>query len=333
MIQRDPNHRPSAEECLISQRDKAFPSHFYTFLKTYIQRYAATPIISADDRVSRIRRDWPEIVKNLQLSLRDRERNESLLIIISLLTSSMRSLVFEKSKLLAVELLVEMSSFVVAEVVLDRVVPYLLHLCRDCFARVRAAAVRAIVSCVVHIESVPKRDVNTFPEYILPEIAHLSRDSVVAVRLAYAESITPLACTAARFLNHANKLQTPSDPYQDAEQRSKSSAHDAAMRSLHAMVQEKVVQLICDEENIVKQTLLSHGVADLCVFFGRQQTTDVLLSHIVTFLNDKSDWHLRALFFEVVVDVMSYVGWSCDHILEPLLHQVRLHSTHVTRGR
>ena len=322
MMQRDPNLRPTANDCLIAQRDKAFPSHFYTFLKIYLQRFATPPIISCDDRVLRIRRDWNEIVAKLELSHIDLESNESLLLVISLLTSSVRSLVFEKSKLVAAELLVEMSQYVVAEVVLNRIVPYLLHLCQDGFAQVRAAAVRAIVSCVINIESVPKRDANSFPEYILPEIAHLAQDSVVAVRMAYAESVSPLACTAARFLNQAPATQVATDSYQDSEQRSRSSSYELELRSLHTMVQEKVVHLICDSENIVKQTLLSHGVAGLCVFFGRHKTSDVLLSHIVTFLNDKKDWHMRALFFDVIVDVMSYVGWSCDHILEPLLHQV-----------
>lgn len=73
------------------------------------------------------------------------------------------------------------------------------------------------------------------------------------------------------------------------------------------MVQQKVVTLLSDSENIVKQSLMENGITRLCVFFGRQKANDVLLSHMITFLNDKNDWHLRGAFFD------SIVGKSLDH--------------------
>ena len=58
------------------------------------------------------------------------------------------------------------------------------------------------------------------------------------------------------------------------------------------------------------------------MFFGRQKANDVLLSHMITFLNDKQDWHLRAAFFDSIVGVASYVGWQSLAMLKPLLQQV-----------
>ena len=43
---------------------------------------------------------------------------------------------------------------------------------------------------------------------------------------------------------------------------------------------------------------------------------------MITFLNDKYDWHLRAAFFSSIVGVASYVGWQSSGILKPLLQQV-----------
>lgn len=37
----------------------------------------------------------------------------------------------------------------------------------------------------------------------------------------------------------------------------------------------------------MKRLLLENGIAKLCVFFGRQKANDVLLSHLITFQNDK----------------------------------------------
>ena len=60
------------------------------------------------------------------------------------------------------------------------------------------------------------------------------------------------------------------------------------------------------------------------MFFGRQKANDVLLSHMITFLNDKQDWHLRGTFFDSIVGVASYVGWQSLAMLKPLLQQVSI---------
>lgn len=82
----------------------------------------------------------------------------------------------------------------------------------------------------------------------------------------------------------------------------------AELQALHEMVQQKVVTLLSDSENIVKQSLMENGITRLCVFFGRQKANDVLLSHMITFLNDKNDWHLRGAFFDSIVGEMSKGG-------------------------
>ena len=53
MLQKDPSVRSSAEEYLVQQRNRAFPGYFYTFLKLYLQKFATSPILTADDRIAR----------------------------------------------------------------------------------------------------------------------------------------------------------------------------------------------------------------------------------------------------------------------------------------
>lgn len=43
---------------------------------------------------------------------------------------------------------------------------------------------------------------------------------------------------------------------------------------------------------------------------------------MVTFLNDKTDKHLRASFFDNFVSVAAFVGQQCSPIISPLLQQV-----------
>lgn len=59
-------------------------------------------------------------------------------------------------------------------------------------------------------------------------------------------------------------------------------------------------------------------------FFFFYLANDVILSHMVTFLNDKTDKHLRASFFDNFVNVVAFVDQQCSPILCPLLQQVNL---------
>lgn len=48
---------------------------------------------------------------------------------------------------------------------------------------------------------------------------------------------------------------------------------------------------------------------------------DLILSHMITFLNDKEDKFLRGSFYDCIVGVAVFVGWQCSDILLPLLQQ------------
>ena len=51
--------------------------------------------------------------------------------------------------------------------------------------------------------------------------------------------------------------------------------------------------LLADSANSVKQALMEHSVTKLAVFFGKQKANDVILSHMITFLNDKEDSQVK----------------------------------------
>ena len=99
-------------------------------------------------------------------------------------------------------------------------------------------------------------------------------------------------------------------------------SYDLELDALHELIQNKVVSLLTNTNNIVKRTLMKNGLTRLCVFFGRQKANDVLLSHIITFLNDKHDWQIRADFFGSIVGIAVYIGCQSLTILQPLLQTV-----------
>ena len=78
--------------------------------------------------------------------------------------------------------------------------------------------------------------------------------------------------------------------------------------------------LLVDPSPVVKRAIL-HNISALCIFLGRQRTNDVLLSHMITYLNDR-DWMLRYAFFDCVVDVAACAGGrSLEDFILPLMIQ------------
>lgn len=134
-------------------------------------------------------------------------------------------------------------------------------------------------------------------------------------------------------------------------------SYETELQILRDMIQQTVSSLLADPENIVKITLAEYGITRLCVFFGKQKgrrwfslklkaspklqfikmmhsfffffisANDVLLSHLITFLNDKNDKQLRGSFFDCLVGVVSYVGVYSSAVVTPLLQQV--HTLHL----
>lgn len=103
-------------------------------------------------------------------------------------------------------------------------------------------------------------------------------------------------------------------------QLSEQISYDASMQDLQNNIQEQLSALLMDPSSVVKRAVL-HNISSLCIFLGRQKTNDVLLSHMITYLNDR-DWLLRYAFFESIVDVAACAGGrSLEEYILPLMIQ------------
>lgn len=108
------------------------------------------------------------------------------MVLVSVITSCLQTLRSCDAKLAALELVLHLAPRLSVDVLLDRITPYLLHFCGDGVPRVRAQAVRTLARVLALVKEVPRNDVNIYPEYILPGIAHLAQDEATIVRMAYA---------------------------------------------------------------------------------------------------------------------------------------------------
>lgn len=222
MIEKDPNKRHSAEDYLAQHRGSLFPEYFFTFLQSYMLIFSATPILSPDEKIMRLKNDIGSIFKFLGPKSPDekgKERGEceGLVLITSLVTSCIRGLHDYSSKLFSLEILLELASHASDETILDRILPYIVIICslilnkllylyifqmflaHDSSTRVKISAINTITKCLDLVVKIPRSDANIFPEYILPELAPLATDPNTCVRSAYAKNIAKLAEISIRF--------------------------------------------------------------------------------------------------------------------------------------
>ncbi|XP_045455621.1 phosphoinositide 3-kinase regulatory subunit 4 [Melitaea cinxia] len=361
MTELNPKDRKSAEIYLDEARGKLFPEYFYSFLQSYMLIFSGQPILPADEKITRIRQDIQNIIKiftqpsntknyqdlveetkeskKVEIDSLVKERfkvmtvnvtdfkqesgnktpkkkdlgpdSDGLVLITSLVTSCVRGLRHCTAKLHCLEILQALCEYCTSEVVLDRILPYIIYLTQAPEARVRAAAIRCVTNSLDCVKDLPASDANVFPEYILPELAPRASDPAVLVRLAFASNIATLAETAFRFLDQTQKQEKDHPNIHYENERS----------TLQEMIRSSVSSLLTDSHAVVKRALVENGITELCVFFGCQKANDVILSHMVTFLNDKEDVGLRGCFFERIMEVGSYVGPHAAQILLPLLQQ------------
>ncbi|RPD52474.1 ARM repeat-containing protein [Lentinus tigrinus ALCF2SS1-7] len=247
------------------------------------------------------------------------------LIILSLICANIRNCYLPSSKVRALDVFLALSSHLTDEAKLDRMVPYIVDLLHDDAAIVRAAALRTLMQVLMLVTVITPSNAAIFPEYIIPAIAHLVRDPEVLVRCMYAQIIVPLADTAVRYLEMGQALKAHgsyklSPDTQEYDEAHFEVSYDASMSDLQNSIQEHLATLLVDPSSVVKRAVL-HNISSLCIFLGRQKTNDVLLSHMITYLNDR-DWLLRYAFFDSIVDVAACAGGrSLEEYILPLMIQ------------
>ena len=94
----------------------------------------------------------------------------------------------------------------------------------------------------------------------------------------------------------------------------------------HELYQKRVIDIVMNlitdnSSNAVKETLIRSDISKLCSFFTRTKTLDFLFPHMITILNEKTDWSVRAAFFDALCPVLTCIGWESVEIVKSLLEQ------------
>ncbi|GAA5967346.1 hypothetical protein JCM11641_000519 [Rhodosporidiobolus odoratus] len=238
-------------------------------------------------------------------------------LLLSLLSSSLRNCVRPASVLHALDLLLALNRWITDETRLDRLLPFLVSMAEDDQASVRAAAVKGITQTLIFTTTLTPSNFDLFPEFVLPNLRPLSTDPELLPRETYALCIPFLAQSAKRFVELGEVVRGSTVPMggeggfgfgmgEFDGQSSEGGNLDTRLSELHAQIQDHLSPLLADPSSAVKRALLSN-IHLLCAFFGRVKANDAVLAHLVTYLNMR-DWMLRRKWNEAAVEVAEVVG-------------------------
>ncbi|KAL9110181.1 MAG: hypothetical protein Q9227_005241, partial [Pyrenula ochraceoflavens] len=260
---------------------------------------------------------------------RSNDIDDGTLIFLTLVATSLRNTSRAASRIRACDLMLIFAERLSDEIKLDRVIPYLVTLLNDRADGVKVAALRSLTELLATVEVVSPVNAYIFPEYIFPKlktfvIGPAQRPSSV-VRAAYATCIASLAHSSSKILNILQAIQSDHRWHivSDNEWALGPAYHglfDVARNDLLSHFEDHTTALLTDPDPSVRRAFLG-SVSALCVFFGSARASDVILTHLNTYLND-SDWILRCAFFDSLVGVATYVG-SCtlEEFVLPLMVQ------------
>ncbi|KAF4125238.1 phosphoinositide-3-kinase, regulatory subunit 4 [Geosmithia morbida] len=258
--------------------------------------------------------------------------DDGTLIFLTLIVSSMRATARVSSRLRACDILLAFGERLTDEAKLDRVLPYLVALLhKDETDMVMISAIRAITQLLHLVKLVTPINSHVLVEYVLPrmEIAlgTKARPASSLVRATYASCLGSLAMTAQRFLEMASSLRADGAmPVTDPEveqggsgETSFESVFDNAGRQLSEVLESHTKQLVEDSDVHVRRAFLA-SVPELCMFF-QEQSNDILLTHLITYLNDR-DWTLKCAFLDTIVGIAAFIGSvSLEEFMLPLMVQ------------
>ena len=204
------------------------------------------------------------------------------------------------------------------DVILERIVPFVILTIEDPNAVVRATAVRCLRALLNAVTEISQVNSNIFKEFIFPALDNLiAKDSEAIVRIAFAESIGKFAETSVRFLDVARfKHQSKCISSATGEGGSTGEGEPAALifvdgsydlqvAALHQHVSKWIRDLVLDgnmssstdaknearrqfsngsHSSVVKRAILE-DVVRLCVFFGKQEKIMDLFAQLLAYVN------------------------------------------------
>lgn len=195
--------------------------------------------------------------------------------------------------------------------------------------RVACTALLCATNILETCTSINAINANVFPEYILPSLRNLGylsspyADEISYIRSTLATCLPYLARIADRFYTLSRGFQAPETGGNLAlnqEELENQNPRNGFKASLFHGFKDLTEALLTDQSLGPRMCLIQH-ILPLCHFFGADKTNDLILPHLLTYLNDSS-YQLRLAFLSAVLKIGPFIGaLSFEQYLSPLLFQ------------
>ena len=139
-----------------------------------------------------------------------------------------------------------------------------------------------------------------------------------------------------KSLRKAESSETVGSDMKGATRTLIRSTYNSDLAALHETVSRWVIHITTDmseHSSPAKRALLA-DMARLCNFFGLDGVMAFILPQILSFLNDRKDWQLRAALFDHLPAVCHFIGRAAtEHFVLPILETALVDSEEVVIGR
>lgn len=263
------------------------------------------------------------------------------IILLDLVFSLLKSTRRPRSKVRACELILALLERTSDDIKLDRCLPHLCSLIDDFiedasifqgnsfsdstnFANhagfstlVAHTALLALTTLLRSCNTITPMNALVFPEYLAPKLK-----SIAFLNCPFPEEASYIKSTLAMCLPYLAKI---SDHFCvlchefKTESQSVGSLETAKSRSEADF--KDLSEALLTEANVNVRISLINNILPLCQYFGVDKTNDIILPHLITYLND-SNYHLRLAFLSSIMDIGNFIGaLAFEQYLLPLLFQ------------
>ena len=327
MISVNPKDRLSAKEYLEKYEGSVFPSYFKTYWNLFeIFSGKTNNKHNSNEMIKHIWNNVEEeiLVKSLKCELRNctklpksqlpvvinlpncrwipEKRTENpdgsplsesgASIIISFVCAALSSTSSLTWRLKAAQLVLLLSEFVTDDTKLDICLPYLVFLLKDDQPEIKSAALAMITHLLSMVSHYSKLNAKLYSAYLLPRLQQAITP----------DSPTSLKVTLAVCLPRLTSYAVPCEGWPN----------------ISTQVNRAIRFLLTDTNVTVRQAVLDNADG-LCAVLRKQGTNEVVLSHVITYMNDKN-LTISKSFFKFITRVSPLIGpVDLEHYILPLM--------------
>lgn len=302
------------------------PKYFF-YLFNYLSNLNP---LSPDEKILKLDRDFEQLSEQIL-----EEDCNGFLIIITNVLSCYRALIHSYARITGLNLMVRVVAKVdgndalKSNIILERILPYVMNtISKDTCPKVKSHSIYCLTQLLNQVEIVTVSDKNVFPDYILPALHKIVQDEYALVRTTLAKHLPSLSRIALKFLTICPATAKPETSSGDAEeiaegsQKSAAAIYNKELKALQNSFQFISYGILTDKEISVRvEMMLNEDLVELCTFFGKQKTNEVIFSHLITFLNERIDFELRLAFYQCIKPIAAYLGIQSSPVIKPLLQQ------------